>query len=272
MNNKTNSRTTLIPVRKTPTLRRGRRRPESGKTQNRHQPPKGLDASQPHDPCGPEIDGKPEDDGERLGKREEAWTVGGKGLPLQTNYHHHEGVDADGSSIHADAIIHCTGYKYHIPFLETSGILTIEDNRVGPLYKHVFPPSLAPWLSFVGLIHKEATFNVVELQAKWVAKVLSGKILLPTEEEMMESVKEFYQFMEENGFPKHHTHSLRPFQSNYKHWLVEQIGLPPLENWKDDMLMECLKNILIERNEMYRDEWDDNHWDAIIHNDQLLKN
>lgn len=178
----------------------------------------------------------------------------------------------DGSSIHADAIIHCTGYKYHIPFLETSGILTIEDNRVGPLYKHVFPPSLAPWLSFVGLIHKEATFNVVELQAKWVAKVLSGKILLPTEEEMMESVKEFYQFMEENGFPKRHTHSLRPFQSNYKHWLVEQIGLPPLENWKDDMLMECLKNILIERNEMYRDEWDDNHWDAIIHNDQLLKN
>jgi hypothetical protein len=59
---------------------------------------------------------------------------------------------------------------------------------------------------------QEATFNVVELQAKWVAKVLSGKILLPTEEEMMESVKEFYQFMEENGFPKRHTHSLRPFQ------------------------------------------------------------
>jgi hypothetical protein len=53
---------------------------------------------------------------------------------------------------------------------------------------------------------------------------------------------------------------------------VEQIGLPPLENWKDDMLMECLKNILIEKNEMYRDEWDDNHWDAIIQNDQLLKN
>lgn len=42
-------------------------------------------------------------------------------------------------------------YKYHFPFLETNGAVTVEDNRVGPLYKHVFPPSLVPWLSFVGL-------------------------------------------------------------------------------------------------------------------------
>lgn len=42
-------------------------------------------------------------------------------------------------------------YKYHFPFLETNGIVTVDDNRVGPLYKHVFPPALAPSLSFVGL-------------------------------------------------------------------------------------------------------------------------
>jgi len=42
-------------------------------------------------------------------------------------------------------------YKHHYPFLETNGIVTIEDNRVGPLYKHVFPPALAPWLSFIGI-------------------------------------------------------------------------------------------------------------------------
>lgn len=29
--------------------------------------------------------------------------------------------------------------------------MTVDDNRVGPLYKHVFPPLLAPGLSFVGL-------------------------------------------------------------------------------------------------------------------------
>ncbi|XP_058744163.1 flavin-containing monooxygenase FMO GS-OX-like 2 isoform X5 [Vicia villosa] len=171
----------------------------------------------------------------------------------------------DGFSIYADAIIHCTGYKYHIPFLETNGIVTIEDNRVGPLYKHVFPPSLAPWLSFIGLTYRETIFNVLELQAKWVARVLSGKILLPTEEEMTESVKKLYQFLEENALPKRHTHSLSPFQADYKQWLVAEIGLPPLEDWRDNMWMECFKNFS-EMKEMYRDEWDDNYWDSIIQN------
>ena len=42
-------------------------------------------------------------------------------------------------------------YKYHFPFLETNGFVIVDDNRVGPLYKHIFPPALAPWLSFVGI-------------------------------------------------------------------------------------------------------------------------
>lgn len=42
-------------------------------------------------------------------------------------------------------------YKYKFPFLETNGYMSIDDNRVEPLYKHVFPPALAPGLSFVGL-------------------------------------------------------------------------------------------------------------------------
>lgn len=29
--------------------------------------------------------------------------------------------------------------------------MSVEDNRVGPLYQHVFPPAMAPTLSFVGL-------------------------------------------------------------------------------------------------------------------------
>lgn len=54
-------------------------------------------------------------------------------------------------------------------------------------------------------------------------------------------------------------------QADYKQWLVAQIGLPPLEDWRDNMLMECFKKF-IEMNEMYRDEWDDNYWDTIIQN------
>ena len=58
----------------------------------------------------------------------------------------------DGSNIViADIVLHYTRYKYHFSFLETNGIVNVDDNRVGPLYKQIFPPALAPRLSFVGL-------------------------------------------------------------------------------------------------------------------------
>ncbi|XP_027355578.1 flavin-containing monooxygenase FMO GS-OX5-like [Abrus precatorius] len=172
-------------------------------------------------------------------------------------------VFEDGFSVYADAIIHCTGYKYHFPFLETNGRVTVEDNRVGPLYKHVFPPALAPGLSFIGLTYKGLGFDTLELQAKWIARVLSGKVQLPSEEDMMASVKDYYQLMEENGLPKRYTHSIYPLQADYKHWVVAQLGLPPSEKWREEMGKECFKNFA-EINQNFRDEWDDTYWDAII--------
>lgn len=67
----------------------------------------------------------------------------------------------DGSSIHADIILHCTGFKYDFPFLETNGIVSVDDEgrSVGPLYKHVFPPKLSPCLSFVGLPYQVSKYN-----------------------------------------------------------------------------------------------------------------
>ncbi|KAK8693427.1 hypothetical protein V6N13_071011 [Hibiscus sabdariffa] len=110
-------------------------------------------------------------------------------------------VFQDGSIVYADVIIHCIGYKYHFPFLKSNGIVTVDDNRVGPLYKHVFPPSLAPWLSFVGLNYKVVPAITIELQAKWVAKVVSGKLGLPTQAAMTYSVEEFYREIERKGCP-----------------------------------------------------------------------
>ncbi|KAI4323506.1 hypothetical protein L6164_023104 [Bauhinia variegata] len=170
---------------------------------------------------------------------------------------------ADGSSIHADAIIHCTGYRYSFPFLETHGAVSVEERWVAPLYKHVFPPSLAPSLAFIGLNYLEAIFHVIELQSKWVAKVLSGKAKLPTEEEMMISIQNLNQLLEEKGFPKEYVHTLQPFQADYKNWLAAQCGLPPVEEWRHDMLLECMKNYFEMRD--IRDLWDDHYWDAIIH-------
>ncbi|CAI9108542.1 OLC1v1008167C2 [Oldenlandia corymbosa var. corymbosa] len=139
----------------------------------------------------------------------------------------------DGASIVVDTIIHASGFKYDFSFLKTNGVVTVDDNRVGPLYKHVFPPQLAPTLSFVGIPKQTVNFRMIELQAKWVAQVLSGKVALPSKEEMLADVELHYLQMEKNGIPKHHTHTIA-LHSYYKgfgymDWLAAQIGLPPAD-------------------------------------------
>ncbi|XP_023734510.1 flavin-containing monooxygenase FMO GS-OX5 [Lactuca sativa] len=145
----------------------------------------------------------------------------------------------DGDSIEADIILHCTGYKFHFPFLRTNNIVHVDDNRVGPLYKHVFPPQLAPRLAFVGLTYNQGVhFQMFELQSKWVALALSGKISLPSEDEMLADVHKHYREMEENGNPKRYTHSLG-FKLEYLDWLAAQVGLRI-----DDRLKVICRNLL----------------------------
>ncbi|XP_073111848.1 flavin-containing monooxygenase FMO GS-OX-like 4 [Elaeis guineensis] len=167
-------------------------------------------------------------------------------------------VFQDGSSVHVDVIMHCTGYRYHFPFLETNGIVNVDDNRVGPLYKHIFPPELAPCLSFIGIPWKVIPFPMFELQSKWVAGVLSGRIALPTQEEMMEDVKAFYLQMEVAGWPKRYTHNFSGLQFEYNDWLAHECGYPPMEGWRKQMYAATTAN-KIALPESYRDEWNDDH-------------
>ncbi|KAF8020446.1 hypothetical protein BT93_G0994 [Corymbia citriodora subsp. variegata] len=171
-------------------------------------------------------------------------------------------VFQDGSSIYADVIIHCTGYSYHFPFLKTKGLISVDNNRVEPLYKHVFPPSLAPRLSFICIPYLSFPAQPSELQSKWVAKVLSGEVVLPSEEEMMSSVHEHYQRIEELGWPKHHTHRLEIGKCEYEKWLVDQVGLPSLEQYREKMTLigrELLKYVQ-SSDENWRDTWNGDKW------------
>ncbi|KAI4311659.1 hypothetical protein MLD38_036538 [Melastoma candidum] len=167
----------------------------------------------------------------------------------------------DGSSVRADVIMHCTGYKYHFPFLETDGIVTVDDNCVGPLYKHVFPPLLAPWLSFVGLPWKVIPFPQFEHQTKWIAGALSGRIALPSQKAMSEDVDSFYSDLEAAGVPKRYTHNMANYQFDYNDWLARETGCDPTEEWRKQMYRACSLN-RHARPETYRDEWDDHEWIA----------
>ena len=79
---------------------------------------------------------------------------------------------------------------------------------MGPLYDHIFPPSLAPTLAFVGLPWQVAPFPLCQLQAKWIARVLAGKGRLPLEVEMGMAVKEQYERMEQEGISPRYTHRM----------------------------------------------------------------
>ena len=106
------------------------------------------------------------------------------------------GVKFEDGSVESgvDVILYATGYKYAFPFLDVESdedeneIVSAEDNCVSPLYKHVFPPSLAPSLSFIGLPWKVVPFPQFEVQGRWIAKALSGSAELPGRDVMAQSV------------------------------------------------------------------------------------
>ncbi|KHN06665.1 Flavin-containing monooxygenase FMO GS-OX-like 9 [Glycine soja] len=160
----------------------------------------------------------------------------------------------DGSSILADSILYCTGYSYAFPFLDTKEMVVVDDDRVGPLYEHTFPPSLAPSLSFIGIPRKIIGFPFFESQAIWIAQLLSGKKVLPSWEEMMKSIKEFYQSREAAGIPKHCTHEIANF--GYCDKYGDNVGFPRIEEWRKQLCLSALINSDANL-ETYRDSWDD---------------
>lgn len=165
----------------------------------------------------------------------------------------------DGSEVLAQVILHCTGYKYHFPFLRNIGTINVDDNRVGPLYKHVFPPALAPGISFVGLPWKVIPFILCELQSRWIAGTLSGRISLPSEEKMMEDIEAFYSQLDAAGVPKRYTHNIGDYQFEYDDWLAAVTASPPIEEWRKAMYRATSLRKR-DQPETYRDEWDDEDW------------
>ena len=85
----------------------------------------------------------------------------------------------DGSSKQVDAIILCTGYKHHFPFLPDDLRLKTE-NRLWPLnlYKGVAWED-NPNLFYIGAQDQFYTFNMFDAQAWYARDVMLGRIKLP---------------------------------------------------------------------------------------------
>lgn len=69
----------------------------------------------------------------------------------------------DGNQEQFDEILFCTGYKYKFPFLTTQCKITIKDNWVHSLYKHVINIE-KPTMAFIGIPFTICPFPMFDIQ------------------------------------------------------------------------------------------------------------
>ena len=85
----------------------------------------------------------------------------------------------DGTSKEVDAIILCTGYKHHFPFLpddlrlKTPNVLASDDLYKGVVWNH------NPDLFYLGMQDQWFTFNMFDAQAWYVRDIIMGRIDVP---------------------------------------------------------------------------------------------
>ena len=95
----------------------------------------------------------------------------------------------DGTAAELDTVVYCTGYKVTFPFLDERVVRTA-DNHID-LYRRVVDPE-HPGLYFVGLIQPlGAIMPLAEVQAEWVADLVTGVGALPGREEMRRQIRAY---------------------------------------------------------------------------------
>lgn len=107
------------------------------------------------------------------------WPEGIEEKPLLTHFEGDIAHFADGTSKRFDAVVMCTGYLFHFPFLPDELRLQTH-NCLYPanLYKGIFwQPNTK--LVFLGMQDQYFTFNMFDAQAWYVRDEILGKIQLP---------------------------------------------------------------------------------------------
>ena len=112
------------------------------------------------------------------------WPENIKEVPALVKVNERTAFFKDGSSAEFDAIILCTGYKHHFPFLpDDLRLKTANRLACNDLYKGVVWNN-NPKLFYLGMQDQWYTFNMFDAQAWYVRDVLMGQIQLPDQKIM----------------------------------------------------------------------------------------
>jgi len=93
----------------------------------------------------------------------------------------------DGSEVHADVVVCCTGYKITFPFFD-EGLISAPDNHIA-LFRRVFHPQIDN-LFFIGLLQPlGAVMPLAEAQGEWVSDYLTGAYRLPAPAQLRRDIE-----------------------------------------------------------------------------------
>jgi trimethylamine monooxygenase len=160
----------------------------------------------------------------------------------------------DGTSKDIDAIILCTGYKHHFPFLpddlrlKTKNRLATADLYKGVVWVH------NPRLFYLGMQDQWFTFNMFDAQAWWVRDAIMGRIAIPTDKAVLEKDVADRIAAEDAG---QDAHDAIHYQGDYVKELIAETDYPSFDvdgacqafyDWKDHKK----KNIMTFRDNAYR--------------------
>ena len=117
------------------------------------------------------------------------WPDNWKEVPLLQKVEGNTATFKDGSTADIDAIILCTGYLHHFPFLpDDLRLKTANRLAAADLYKGVVWVN-NPKLFYLGMQDQWYTFNMFDAQAWYVRDIIAGKLTVPDRDTMQADVK-----------------------------------------------------------------------------------
>jgi dimethylaniline monooxygenase (N-oxide forming) len=126
---------------------------------------------------------------------------------------------ADGSSVHADVVIYCTGYKITFPFF-AEDFICAPDNHID-LFWRVFHPEIDN-LFFVGLLQPwGAVMPLAELQGRWVGDLLRGEYALPAQGELRQHIQADHRAMQKR-YVASKRHTIQVDADDYVHGVEKE--------------------------------------------------
>jgi trimethylamine monooxygenase len=167
------------------------------------------------------------------------WPDGMEERPLLQKLESKTAHFKDGSTAEVDAIILCTGYQHHFPFMQDSLRLRTRNRLYAPgLYKGVVWAD-NPKVMYLGMQDQWYTFTMFDAEAWFARDVILGRIELPAKAEMQKDM-EAWTAREE---ALESAYEMIDFQADYIRELVQPTDYPKFDieltvqefkEWKKD--------------------------------------